>query len=212
MLVLRWAYWLLQEGRTAFVLGFFLGRGLLGASRGKFVEPGVVHFACRDLRRELSFQCYDVDVACSWSSWSCPAYKLDQVCVELRIDLSEIYLSDGREVSKAMIFLNGMNTLMMAMRNAIISSMVLSVDVRYITLSFTHIDRYLRSNRVIKPSSLEIAVINLSHILREETPLYDDVNEMLIGSGPFVCDHTLGLEVSRSPTLTSSRYLDWTDE
>jgi len=48
----RWAYWLLQEGGTAFVLSFLFGRRLLGTSRGEFVEPGVVHFAFVELGEE----------------------------------------------------------------------------------------------------------------------------------------------------------------
>jgi hypothetical protein len=53
------------------MLGLFLGRRLLGANRGIFVKPGVVHVACLEHVKKLSFQCYDVsrDVACSWSSW-----------------------------------------------------------------------------------------------------------------------------------------------
>ena len=49
VLVLRWAYWLLQEGGTAFMLGLLLRRRLLSASRGELVEPGVVHVACVEL-------------------------------------------------------------------------------------------------------------------------------------------------------------------
>jgi hypothetical protein len=52
------------------MLGLLLWRRLLGPSRGEFVKPGVVHVACLEHARKLSFQCYDVsrDVACSWSS------------------------------------------------------------------------------------------------------------------------------------------------
>jgi hypothetical protein len=62
--VLRWSYWLLQEGGTAFVLGLLLGRRLLSASRGEFVEPGVVHFACLKLVKMVSFKCYNVIPRC----------------------------------------------------------------------------------------------------------------------------------------------------
>lgn len=34
------------------MLGFLFGRGLLGTSRGEFVEPGVVHFRLRRARLE----------------------------------------------------------------------------------------------------------------------------------------------------------------
>jgi hypothetical protein len=105
VLVLRWAYWLLQEGGTAFMLRLLLGRRLLGASRGKLVEPSVVHVACVELARKMSFKCYNVsrDVACSWSSWSCAAYEMDRDCVELSMAFSEMLLSDRRGVSKGLM-------------------------------------------------------------------------------------------------------------
>ena len=72
VVVLRWAYWLLQEGGTAFMLCLLFGRRLLGANRGILVKPGVVHVACELLVKKVSFQCYhnvSRDVACSWSSY-----------------------------------------------------------------------------------------------------------------------------------------------
>jgi hypothetical protein len=105
VLVLGWAYWLLQEGGPAFMLHLLLGRRLLGASRGKLVEPSVVHVACVELARKMSFKCYNVsrDVACSWSSWSCAAYEMDRDCVELSMAFSEMLLSDRRGVSKGLM-------------------------------------------------------------------------------------------------------------
>ena len=58
VVVLRWAYWLLQEGGTAFMLCLLFGRRLLGANRGILVKPGVVHVACELLVKKVSFQCY----------------------------------------------------------------------------------------------------------------------------------------------------------
>lgn len=40
------------------MLCLLFGRRLLGANRGIFVEPGVVHFACGLLVKKVSFQCY----------------------------------------------------------------------------------------------------------------------------------------------------------
>jgi hypothetical protein len=64
VLVLRWAYWLLQEGGTAFMLGLLLGRRLLGTSSGELVEPGVVHFVRVELIKSVSFHCYNVIPRC----------------------------------------------------------------------------------------------------------------------------------------------------
>lgn len=192
VLASRWAYWLLQERGTAFMLRFLFGRRLLSASRGELVKPGVVHFVCSEHVRRLSFQCSRCIPRCcvfvgklrcvdcrsralntAWPFRRCP-YQIAEGLESLESRSNELF-DDER-----------------ANRSALTSSQRYTLVER----PYGFFDIQSERNCVGNQLSIELEDTNLSPISRARSPLYDDVNEMLIGSGPFLCDHTCEWHVS----------------